>query len=123
MKIRFIRFDPDVKIPERKHSSDTGADIYMLEGGTIHPHQTMVIKTGFGIEIPNGHTGRMQVRTSVAKQGIMIQGCAIDATSELVLCRQHKLQIFMQKDMFIERYPTQYPSQDSKPRMDHKDRK
>jgi dUTP pyrophosphatase len=117
MQIRFIRFHPDVKIPERRHPSDTGADIYMLEGGTLKPHQTLVLKTGFGVEIPNGHTGRMQVRTSVAKQGIMIQGCAIDAgyVGELSIILHNissKTFTWEKGDRlgYIEVYPTQYPT-------------
>lgn len=116
MKIRFIRYNKDVKIPERKHYSDTGADIEMLYDGGVTPGNTVVIKLGFGLEIPNGHTARMQVRTSIAQKGIMIQGCAIDAgyTGEL-----HMIIHNISKEYFgwskgdrlayIEVYPVQYP--------------
>lgn len=116
MKIRFIRFNSTVKIPRRMHPSDTGADIFMLTGGKIYAQETLVIKTGFGIEIPNGYSARIQVRTSVAKDGIMIQGCAIDAgyTGEI-----HIILHNISDDMFtwekddrlgyIEVYPTVYP--------------
>lgn len=79
MKIKFIRFDKEVEIPVRAHYSDTGADIKMPYGDTIMPNETKIIPLGFGVEIPNGYSARMQVRTSVAKEGIIIQGCAIDA--------------------------------------------
>ena len=79
MQIRFIRFDKNVKIPERKHPSDTGADIYMVRPGVIYPGKTMIVPLGFGIDVPNGHSARLQVRTSIAREGIFIQGCAIDA--------------------------------------------
>ena len=79
MKVRFIRFDKRAKIPKRAHYSDTGADIEMMEGGSLEPFETKVIPLGFGVEIPNGYSAEMQVRTSIAKRGIIIQQCAIDA--------------------------------------------
>ena len=79
MKIKFIRFNENAKLPIRKHYSDTGADIYMLKRGSIVPGETQVIPLGFGIDVPNGYTARIQTRTSIAKQGIFIQQCAIDA--------------------------------------------
>lgn len=125
MKIRFIRFNKNVKIPQRKYHSDTGADIFMVEGGQIYPGETKVIPLGFGVEIPNGHTARIQVRTSIAKQGVMIQGCAIDAgyVGEISMILHN---INIQKGVdgrdigpwewnagdrlgYIEVYPTQYP--------------
>lgn len=116
MTLRFIRFDERAKIPVRKHHSDTGADVFMLDDGSIAPHQTSVIPLGFGIEVPNGHSARLQVRTSIAKSGIFVQGCAIDAG--------YNGQIYMilhnisdepfqwragDRLCYIEVYPTQYP--------------
>lgn len=116
MKIRFIRYKNDAEIPVRKHYSDTGADIKMAIAGGIAPGQTMVIPLGFGVEIPNGHTARLQVRTSVAREGIMIQGCAIDAgyTGELSMILHNvsdKFFLWSRGDRlgYIEVYPVQYP--------------
>jgi len=117
MKIRFIRFHPDAKIPERKYYSDTGADIYMITDGHIGPHQTKVIPLGFGIEVPNGYNARLQVRTSIAKRGIMIQGCAIDAgyvgEINMILHNVSDCDFAWNKNDrlgYIEVYPTQYPT-------------
>lgn len=79
MLLTFLRFNEKARMPVRKHFSDTGADIFMPCGGTIKGHETKVIPLGFGIDIPNGYSMRIQVRTSLAKEGIMVQGCAIDA--------------------------------------------
>lgn len=78
MKIKLIDFGYDAK-PCRKHYNDTGADIYMLDDVVIEPHQTVVIPTGFGLELPNGLNANIQARTSIARQGIMVHQCAIDA--------------------------------------------
>lgn len=116
MKIKFIRYDENAEIPVRKHYSDTGADIKMPYDGFIFPGNTEVIKLGFGIEVPNGHTARMQVRTSVAQKGIMIQGCAIDAgyTGELSMIIHNvsnRTFNWFKGDRlgYIEVYPVQYP--------------
>jgi dUTP pyrophosphatase len=116
MKIRFIKFDKNVETPVRAHYSDTGADVKMPHCGLVGPHQTTVIPLGFGIEIPNGYSARLQIRTSIATKGIIVQGCAIDAgyTGEL-----HAILHNMSNDTFswsigdklcyIEVYPTVYP--------------
>ena len=116
MKIRFIKFNNKVKTPVRVHNSDTGADVFMPHSGFIGPHETAVIPLGFGIEVPNGYSARLQIRTSIATKGIIVQSCAIDAgyTGELhgifhnmsnntfSWCKDDRL-------CYIEVYPTVYP--------------
>lgn len=116
MKIKFIRFDERAELPVRMHHSDTGADIKMMENGHIMPFETIVIPLGFGIEVPNGHSARLQVRTSVACKGIFIQGCAIDAgyvgEISMILHNISDKEFTWQKGDrlgYIEVYPTQYP--------------
>lgn len=118
MKIRYIAYDgkPVKERLYRAHYSDTGADIRMNADGCIFPGETRVIKLGFGIEIPNGYTGRMQVRTSIARRGIMIQGCAIDAgyVGELsMILHNISSGVFKWKEGdrlgYIEIYPVVYP--------------
>lgn len=79
MRVKIITFEDKVNIPNRAHFDDAGADIYMLNDGTIEPNETLVIPTGFGLDLPNGTMAYMQVRTSMAKKGLMIAQCAIDA--------------------------------------------
>ncbi len=116
MTLRFIRFDERAQLPQRKHVSDTGADVFMIEGDVIYPGQTRVIPLGFGIEVPNGHSARLQVRTSVAKHGVMIQGCAIDAgyVGEISMILHNISNVIFEWKAgdrlgYIEVYPTQYP--------------
>lgn len=116
MELRFIRFNDKAKIPIRKHHSDTGADIFMMSAGSIGPHKTVVIPLGFGIDVPNGHSARLQVRTSIARKGIFIQGCAIDAgyLGEISMILHNISDETFQWNEddrigYIEVYPTQYP--------------
>lgn len=116
MKIRFIKFNKNAKIPVRAHSSDTGADVFMPYAGFVKPAETTVVPLGFGVEIPNGYSARLQVRTSIAMHGIMIQGCAIDAgyVGELhAIIHNISSTTFSwstnDKLCYIEVYPTVYP--------------
>ena len=78
MKIKLIDFGYE-KLPERKHYNDTGADVYVTEKFEIQPQETKVIPVGFGIELPDGCNAHFQTRTSIAKRGLFVQQCAIDA--------------------------------------------
>lgn len=116
MHIRFIRFSDEAEIPVRKHASDTGADVKMITAGTIKAHETKKIPLGFGIEVPNGHSARLQVRTSVALNGLSIQGCAIDAgyvgEISIILHNIGDSDYSWNKGDrlgYIEVYPCQYP--------------
>ena len=115
MVVKFIRYENHVKMPERAYPMDTGADIYMPHAGIVDPHSTAVFPLGFGIDIPNGYNARMQVRTSIAQKGIIIQGCAIDAgyTGELHMIIHNVSDKQFSWGMYdrlgyIEVYPCQY---------------
>lgn len=117
MQIKFIKFHPNVKMPVRKHPSDTGADFFLLNQVVLLPHETQVISLGFGVEIPNGYTGKLQVRTSIAKQGIHIEQCAIDAgyngeLHAIVTNMSDRVRSFMEGERigYLEVYPCVYPT-------------
>lgn len=78
MKIKLIDFGFSMR-PERKHYNDTGADVYLEKNVRIEPHSTVVIPCGFGIDLPDGYNAHFQTRTSIAKKGVFVQQCAIDA--------------------------------------------
>lgn len=115
MDIKAFAFREGIRLPKRAHPMDTGLDMFMPQAGKIMPGETRVIPAGFGIDIPNGYTGRMQVRTSVAKEGIIIQGCAIDAgyKGELhIILHNVSCRVFRWEKGdrlgYIEVYPCQY---------------
>lgn len=70
MKIKIRYFSEDSKPPVRAHYNDAGADIYSPISLSIAPNETRAIGLGFGVEIPDGHTGFIMVRSSMAKKGI-----------------------------------------------------
>lgn len=80
MKIKLIDFGCDENLwPERQHYNDTGADVYLQEDIELGPNETLVVPCKFGINLPDGYNAHFQTRTSIAKQGILVHQCAIDA--------------------------------------------
>ncbi len=60
-------------IPTYATASSAGADIYNKNGCTVDiaPHQTVFIKTGLAIEIPDGFVGLVFARSGIAsKRGL-----------------------------------------------------
>lgn len=51
---------PDAKMPAYAHATDSGLDIYAVEDITIHPGETVLIKTGIKVALPLGY--ELQVR-------------------------------------------------------------
>lgn len=117
MQLKFLKFCNNVKMPVRKHPSDTGLDFFLLQTITLYPHETISIGLGFGVEIPNGYTGKLQVRTSIAKRGIHIEQCAIDAgyngeLHAIVTNMGNDIQVFEKGERigYLEVYPCVYPT-------------
>lgn len=51
---------PDAKMPAYAHGSDSGMDVYALEDVTVHPGETVLVKTGIKMALPPGY--EIQVR-------------------------------------------------------------
>lgn len=67
------------RMPERKHATDAGADVYARETTWIWPHETVCIPLGFGTEIPEGYVGFILPRSSMAKNGVVAQMVPVDS--------------------------------------------
>lgn len=77
MKIKLLDFGG--LPPSRKHYNDAGADVYAGQAYTLHPHSTVKIPLGFGLEIPDGYTGFIFPRSSLSAQGIVCELPPIDS--------------------------------------------
>ena len=52
--------DPNAKIPQYAHISDSGVDVYALDDITVKPGETVLVPTGIKVALPAGY--ELQVR-------------------------------------------------------------
>lgn len=94
MKIKLIKFNDNLQIPNRAHYNDAGLDCYALEDfdipafqkfevdketGEINFSTTKLVGLGFGLEIPDGYMATIRPRSSFNKKGIITQIGTIDS--------------------------------------------
>ena len=74
MKVNFKKLDKNAHAPTYGSLSAAGADIYALTNGetvSIAPDETVMIHTGFAVEIPEGYAGLIYARSGLAtKRGL-----------------------------------------------------
>lgn len=76
MKIKL--FNKNTPLPKKSHLPDAGADLFLPEGFTINPLETLTIGLGLGVAIPEGFCGMIIPRSSIAEKGLIIQTAVID---------------------------------------------
>ena len=77
MKIEYIDYGTKF-IPTKKYSSDAGMDVYLNETICIHPHETVNIALGFGLQVPKGFMFQLIERSSIALRGLTTHISPID---------------------------------------------
>ncbi len=73
MKIQIQKLDPNAVLPTFGSEQAAGADLYALldEPATIQPGETLLIKTGVAMAIPDGYVGLIFARSGLAsKRGL-----------------------------------------------------
>ena len=73
MKIRIKKLTENAILPTYGTEYSAGADLYNLKGSeiTVLPGQTVVVKTGISLEIPEGYCGLIFARSGLAtKRGL-----------------------------------------------------
>lgn len=78
MKIRVIDFGYK-QLPFRAHENDAGADVYATKTTCVHPHQTVALPLGFGLEVPDGYAAYIYPRSGLSKKGIVCELPPIDS--------------------------------------------
>ena len=75
--------------PDRAHASDAGADLRSLKSYTVINSQVIPVELSTRVNIPDGYTGFLFLRSSVGARGIMLANSVgvIDAgyTGPLIL--------------------------------------
>ena len=73
--VNIKKLDPKATIPTYGSEFAAGCDLYscLAEAVTIEPHQTILIKTGIALEVPQGYAGLIYARSGLAcKKGICL---------------------------------------------------
>lgn len=65
-KLMFKKLVNHAIIPESKHATDAGYDLYSKDVGVIPAHGKGIVKTGIAMALPRGTYGRIAPRSSVA---------------------------------------------------------
>lgn len=70
MNVNIKRLNDKAIIPTYGSEYAAGCDLYACIGEdiTIHPHQTIFIKTGIAVEIPEGYAGFIYARSGLASR-------------------------------------------------------
>lgn len=68
IRVGFKRLTEDAIIPTKAHKSDSGFDLYATETMFIKPEQSVIIKTGIAIALPDGHEAQIRPRSGVTSR-------------------------------------------------------
>lgn len=80
MKVKILKTDPEVKMPDYANPGDAGMDFYSAEDIVIKPNERKVVKTGIKMAIPVGYVGLLWDKSGLAaKKGIKTMAGVIDA--------------------------------------------
>lgn len=65
-KIKILRLVESAKLPKYEHDDDSGLDLFSIEERDILPGETVLIKTGISIELPQGTEAQIRPRSGLA---------------------------------------------------------
>ena len=78
MKIKLIKFD-NFKEPVRAHYNDSGADIFAAETVVIPAGKVCRVRTGVGVELPDGYDIVIHRKSGLSSSGIFMANAPIDS--------------------------------------------
>lgn len=79
-KIKILKLDENVPLPNYAKSGDAGLDLYSAEEIILKPGERCGVKTGIKMEIPDGHVGLVWDKSGVAlNTGIKTMGGVVDS--------------------------------------------
>lgn len=68
-----VKVDPKGYMPEYKHESDAGMDLRAVETVNIYPGESVMVRTGVHVEIPDGYVGLQFARSGLGSKGITLR--------------------------------------------------
>lgn len=80
IKLKLIKIDRDVPLPQYARFGDAGLDLYSAEEVTLKPGERYGVRTGVKMEIPDNHVGLIWDKSGVAlNSGIKTMGGVVDS--------------------------------------------
>lgn len=80
IKIKIVKIDSDVPLPQYANSGDAGLDLYSIEDVVLKPGERRAIATGIKMEIPDGYVGLVWDKSGVAlNSGVKTMGGVVDS--------------------------------------------
>lgn len=87
IKVGFKKLADDAILPARAHYSDSGFDLFANEDVIIEPGETIVVKTGIAINLPDGYEAQVRPRSGVtSKTKLRVQLGTIDNSYTGEIC-------------------------------------
>ncbi|GGN59409.1 dUTP diphosphatase [Oceanobacillus indicireducens] len=87
IKVGFKKLADDAILPARAHYSDSGFDLFANEDVIIDPGETIVVKTGIAINLPDGYEAQVRPRSGVtSKTKLRVQLGTIDNSYTGEIC-------------------------------------
>ncbi len=77
-QIDVFKLTPEAKLPTRNLATDGGLDIYASVDMFIPTGETRVIETGIAMRVPVGFIGKVEDRSSMARNGLRTGGGVVD---------------------------------------------
>ncbi|MBD2124495.1 dUTP diphosphatase [Trichocoleus sp. FACHB-262] len=66
MKVKVLRLVDSAKLPKYEHNDDSGLDLFAIEEREISSGETVLIRTGISIELPQGTEAQIRPRSGFA---------------------------------------------------------
>ena len=66
-------------VPTRAYENDAGWDLYLPVEAIVLANGRIMVPMGIAVAIPDGHFGKIETRSSLAKQGLQTSGGVIDS--------------------------------------------
>lgn len=76
--VLFVKCIDGAHIPQRATPGSAGLDLFSIETKIMEPGEIYTFKTGICVSPPSGTYCRLEMRSSLAKRGLMILGGVID---------------------------------------------
>lgn len=68
MELKIKRVNKEAKLPQYAHESDAGMDLFSVEEKVINAGETVLIKTGISLELPENMEAQVRPRSGLASK-------------------------------------------------------